>query len=333
MNYVGHKILLIFVSVISTIDAQPKCSAAPLPQTASFKTNLPGKQFFYERLGTTNAYWLTSSGVCLMFVVTNAGVVVFDAPPGYTNFTLQAIREVTTQPVTYMVYSHSHADHTEDAYLYGNVQRIGTTDTLNQLILSNDPFRPIPTITFSNSLTMNIGGTNFQFDYRGPVHKIGNMITWLPDLKVLYQADMINPGWVPFPRLALAPEQRVTLQSMDTLLSYPFDYLVPGHVGRLGTREDLTTMKEYLRDIQTAGITAINEIPWDMISARVQDQSNIALITVEQHKARVARCAQLVTPKWVSRLGGADAYTPSNCDTVMWAQQVDIRRSGIPFVL
>jgi glyoxylase-like metal-dependent hydrolase (beta-lactamase superfamily II) len=332
--YFGLKVLLLIFVSISTSYAQQKCSAAPIPQNAKGKANLPGKDFFYEKIPNSNVYWLTSDGSIVMFVVTNAGVVVTDAIPRMTNFTLQAIKEVTNQSVTYMIYSHSHADHIEDSYLFGNkIQRIAHVETAKQLTEAKDPFRPVPTITFSDSLTMNIGGTTFQFDYKGPIHKVGNILTWLPASKVLHAVDVINPGWAPFVRLGLAPDQRVTLASMDTLLSYPFQYLIPGHDSRLGTKQDVQMMKEYFQDLQTNARIAISNVTWAMVMERVTDPNNTPLAVVTQQKMRMDFCAKLTVPKWVTKLGGADAYTPSNCDTILWAQSVDIRRSGQPIIL
>ncbi len=46
-----------------------------------------------------------------MFMVTDKGVVAVDAPPTIGNNYLKAIAEVTTKPVTYVIYSHAHIDH------------------------------------------------------------------------------------------------------------------------------------------------------------------------------------------------------------------------------
>ena len=46
-----------------------------------------------------------------MFMVTDKGVVAVDAPATIGNNYLKAIAEVTTKPVTYVIYSHAHIDH------------------------------------------------------------------------------------------------------------------------------------------------------------------------------------------------------------------------------
>ena len=46
----------------------------------------------------------------LMFLVTDKGVVVVDAPPSLGEKYLRAIAEVTDKPVKYLIYSHAHID-------------------------------------------------------------------------------------------------------------------------------------------------------------------------------------------------------------------------------
>ena len=46
-----------------------------------------------------------------MFLVYDRGVVVVDAPPNYAKRIPRAIAEVTNNPVTHVIYSHSHIDH------------------------------------------------------------------------------------------------------------------------------------------------------------------------------------------------------------------------------
>ena len=64
-----------------------------------------------------------------MFMVTDKGVVAIDAPPTTGNNYLKAIAEVTTKPVTYVVYSHAHIDHIgadgdipEECYYYSSTR-------------------------------------------------------------------------------------------------------------------------------------------------------------------------------------------------------------------
>lgn len=56
-------------------------------------------------------YWVTDGSYNTMFLVTDEGVVVIDAPPSIGANYLKAISEVTDKPIRYVIYSHSHLDH------------------------------------------------------------------------------------------------------------------------------------------------------------------------------------------------------------------------------
>ena len=46
-----------------------------------------------------------------MFLVTDKGVIVVDAPPTIGKNYLKAISEVTNKPINYVIYSHAHLDY------------------------------------------------------------------------------------------------------------------------------------------------------------------------------------------------------------------------------
>ncbi len=60
-------------------------------------------------MATENEGFISNAG----FVVTNEGVVLFDAlgTPSLAWTLLQKIREITDKPITHMIVSHYHADH------------------------------------------------------------------------------------------------------------------------------------------------------------------------------------------------------------------------------
>ena len=80
-----------------------------------------------------------------MFLTTGEGVIVVDAPPSIGENLLKAIAEVTEEPITHVVYSHSHADHIAAAGMFpeGAVY-IAHEETAAQLGRINGPDRPFP---------------------------------------------------------------------------------------------------------------------------------------------------------------------------------------------
>src|ERR1700741_4077605 len=56
-------------------------------------------------------YALSDNGWQSAFLVTDAGVIVFDAPASYGKQIPEAIAKITNKPIKMLVYSHIHKDH------------------------------------------------------------------------------------------------------------------------------------------------------------------------------------------------------------------------------
>lgn len=82
----------------------------PVPSQDQVPAIDPGKGYRTQKLGR-GLYMITDNGYQSMFMVYETGVVVVDAPPGYSAHIRQAIAEVTNLPITHVVYSHAHRDH------------------------------------------------------------------------------------------------------------------------------------------------------------------------------------------------------------------------------
>ena len=107
---------------------------------------------------------------------------------------------------------------------------------------------PIPTITFAKNYTLEIGNETLKLDYYGNNHFPGNIFIYAPKQKVLMLVDVIFPGWVPFPYLALAKDTAGFIKAHDIALNnYDFDTLVGGHLTRLGTRNDVIVQRIFIR--------------------------------------------------------------------------------------
>ena len=57
------------------------------------------------------------------------------------------------------------------------------------------------------------------------------------------------PGWVPVYNLNLTEDRVGYVAAPDHALSYPWTHLISGHVGRLGTRDDVKLHQQYIADI------------------------------------------------------------------------------------
>jgi glyoxylase-like metal-dependent hydrolase (beta-lactamase superfamily II) len=94
----------------SVKDSGKNTTTIPLPQAAKGPT-IPAKGYLVEEI-RDQLYWVTDGAYNTMFLVTDNDVIAVDAPATIGNNYLKAIAEVTNKPVTYVIYSHAHIDHT-----------------------------------------------------------------------------------------------------------------------------------------------------------------------------------------------------------------------------
>lgn len=272
-------------------------------------------------------FWLTDGLYQMMFLRTRRGVVAVDAPPTIGNNILRAIRRVTTKPVTDVVYTHHHADHIGAASLYEGrgLRRWAQEDTAYRLAQVTDPNRPAPTRVFDESTTVERGDQQLRLDYRGPNHTEGNIFVWAPEQKVLMLVDVIFPGWVPFTYLAISTNVPGWVAAHDQALAYPFETLVGGHLTRLGTRQDVATQQEYVGDLKREGTAALTD-PAVLAAAfdpTKVDQKNPWAVFQAYLAAAAGRVSDVLVPRWVGRLGGADVFTDENAFAMNESIRVD----------
>ena len=101
--------LLSLFILTACAQVEPEKTYAAIPETA-LGVAIPEKGYFVEELGD-GLYWVTEGTYHVMFLTTGQGVIVVDAPPSMGDKVLKAIAETTEEPITHVIYSHSHADH------------------------------------------------------------------------------------------------------------------------------------------------------------------------------------------------------------------------------
>ena len=311
-------------------DPQVRC-AESLPDTASGVAIDPAKGYFVEEI-KDGVYWVTEGTYQMMFVTTGEGVIVVDAPPSIGANILSAIAEVTDEPITHVIYSHSHADHIAGASIYpADATYIAHEETAAQLERERPlPFGtfvgggpvPAPTVTFADSYTLNVGSQTLELTYRGPHHEPGNIYVYAPDQKVLLLIDVVFPGWIPFTDLAVAEDIPAYFEAHEELLSIDFDILISGHLGRLGTPEDVERQQEYILDIQANAIQALQTVDFFAI-AQETGFENSWLLFDAYLDAVGQECADLTLDKWLGQLGGADIWTFQHCSVVVESLRID----------
>jgi len=304
------------------LHSEKMTSSAALPDT-SFGPQIDfSKGYLVEEI-RDGLYWVTEGAYQVMFLTTGQGVIVVDAPPSIGENYLKAIAEVTDEPITHVIYSHTHNDHVGSMNMFpSDATYISHQDAADTLTKRNDPNRPVPNVTFEDKYTLEVGNQKLELAYYGPMHESGNIFIYAPNQKVLMFVDVIFPGWTPFKDLALAQDVPEFLAAHDKVLEYNFDTYIGGHLTRLGTPEDVQIQKEYFQDIQAAAAKANQEVSFMEIGMDVGFE-NPWLVFQIYADSITQQCADEVVPKWIDRLGGVDLFTYDHCWKISESQRID----------
>jgi glyoxylase-like metal-dependent hydrolase (beta-lactamase superfamily II) len=195
-----------------------------------------------------------------MFVVTPDGVIATD-PIGYlrpqavTTY-IAEIRKVTSAPIKYVVYSHHHYDHIAGGKPFKDLgatfiaHRIAKT----RLEALKYPDAVIPDVVVDDRHVIDLGGVRVELHYVGRNHSDNSLVMLVPKDKILFTVDFIPIETVQFRDMpdGYLPDW---FESLDRVLAMDWDRMIPGHPyagGRLGTKDDVRNLKQYMTDLSNA---------------------------------------------------------------------------------
>jgi glyoxylase-like metal-dependent hydrolase (beta-lactamase superfamily II) len=304
---------------------------APIPPSA-LGPALNDQGFYVGRV-ERNLYWVTDGVYVSAFLTTPEGVVLFDAPASLGGNLRRAVDQIAAEngvprEVTHLVYSHHHADHAAASGLFGrDVVRIGHAETRRLLLGYDDPDRPAPEVTFDDRHTLQVGGERVELAWRGTNHAADNIYIHLPDHDTLMLVDVVLPGWVPIYNVNVATDIPGFIDAPGIALSYPWRHYIGGHLGRLGTRDDVVTHQRYFTDmaesIRTA-IATVDPTPFFMkYGQNVWAGVKVYIDTVTE------QAAAPIVQKYTGVLAAADVYTASSTLALVESMRLDLG-VGIP---
>jgi len=184
-----------------------------------------------------------------LFVVTPDGVIATDpisveAAKVYR----EEIRKITPQPVRYVIYSHHHFDHiTGGAAFADTAVFVGHVRLRQRLLQLMNPNVPVPSLTYRDGLTLELGGRKVELHYVGRNHSDNTTVVLVPDQKVLFAVDFIPIRGLPF-RVMYDTYPMDLLESLKRVEIMDFNILVPGH-GPVSNKDAVREHREYLQDL------------------------------------------------------------------------------------
>ena len=189
-----------------------------------------------------NGGWNSNSA----FVVTDAGVLLFDSgsSAGIGEAIKNTIATVTRQPVRWIVNSHAHGDHwLGNAAFADSVEGIFATAEVIDAIerdgagwvgrfdrmtggVTGDSVILAPDRSVDRETELSLGGETVVFMLSGGSHSPGDLMLWLPRVKVLVSGDVVYSDRMPSTN---AGDLRQWIGMLDRLQQLQPRVVIPGH--------------------------------------------------------------------------------------------------------
>jgi cyclase len=167
---------------------QPAAPRGVLPDAERVKDNL------YVITASTPGNNFTGGNVGVF--VTDTGVVVVDTKlAGYGPDLIAKIKKVTDKPVTTIINTHTHGDHTgSNEGFPTSVEIVAHENTKANMMkmpaFKDDKAQFLPKKTYTDKLTLGSGKNRVDLYYFGAGHTNGDTFVVYPALRVLQAGDM-----------------------------------------------------------------------------------------------------------------------------------------------
>jgi cyclase len=218
----------------------------------------------------------TVSGNTTVFVAENGVALVDTKLPGFGAGILEQVRSVTNKPVTTIINTHSHADHTGgNPELPRDADRIVHANTRANMakmsLFEGANAALLPAKTFTDRLSLQAGRERIDLYYFGRGHTNGDAVIVFPALRVAVMGDLFARKWAPLVDAGNGGSAAEYPETLAKALSglKDVDTVITGHattpIGRGGTftafnpavgRNDLQEYADFVREFVAAGRAA-----------------------------------------------------------------------------
>jgi hypothetical protein len=134
--------------------------------------------------------------------------------------------------------------------------------------------------------------------------------------------DVVNVRWAPFAVCNLSEDIPGFIEAPSVALNYPWQHFIGGHLGRLGTRDDVTLHQQYMADMVASIKTALTSVD---PTRYFQKYGENAWAGVRGYlDACTDAAAAPVIKKYTGVLAAADVFTASTTFWVMESLRLDL---------
>ncbi len=186
-----------------------------------------------------------------VFVITGNGVVVTDPiDADAVDWLKTEIGKLTDQPITHLIYSHSHGDHASGGLAYDEIPNV-----IMHANAPDDIDGVEPTIRFDDTLHFSRGNKIFELTYLGPGHGNDMIAMVIRPENVGFVVDVASSKrlfYRDFPNANIDD----WIKQIETVQSLNFETLVGGH-GAVGVKADIDDALAYLQELRATVLAGL----------------------------------------------------------------------------
>ncbi|MCD9459384.1 MBL fold metallo-hydrolase [Marinibactrum halimedae] len=206
-------------------------------------------------------YMLQAKGGNVGVFIGEDGVFVID--DGYQEVgpaILSAIQTITPQPVSYLVNTHWHGDHTggnehigksgATIVAHDNVRALLKSGSRLEIFNTDYPGLPpvaLPKITYNDAMTFHWNGDTVVLQHYANAHTNGDGVIFFEKANVVHTGDVFFNGFYPFIDAEHGGSIKGMIKAVDAILARSNDktLIIPGH-GPLSSKKELQNYREML---------------------------------------------------------------------------------------
>jgi cyclase len=201
-------------------------------------------------------------------ILTREGVVLIDSghnPPD-SHAVMKAVRQLTAQPVRFLINTEPHADHTSGHFVFSPpaviVAAAGAGESMRgahnprrwepqtldapgaaEMRAALEGYRLVtPHVEYRDRMTLSVGERTFELHWLKNVHSEADTAIWLPEERVLFTAASVSVRR--FNNLRPFVSIPDTLAAIRMMRALDPELVIPGH-GAPGTVQILDDMERY----------------------------------------------------------------------------------------
>ena len=193
-----------------------------------------------------------------VFLVTPDGVIVTDPINADAATWLKAeIKTRFNKPIRYLILSHDHSDHSAGGEVFADTATVIAHENAKATIVGESRPTAVPDLTFSDTMTVSLGGKQVELTYVGASHSDNLIVMNFPAERTLFAVDIVSVRRVAYKTLSDSyfPGWIHALKKMEAI---DFDILAPGH-GPLGAKADIAANRGYMSGLYSGVLNGLRK--------------------------------------------------------------------------